>query len=312
MITLIQLEYVIAVDTYRHFAKAAQKCFVTQPTLSMQIKKLEEQLGVVIFDRSKQPVMPTAIGRKVIEQCRVVLRESEKIPQIIKSFESFVSGKLTIGIIPTLGPYLVPEIISTFIRKYPGVSIHIKEIQSNELINSLKKDLIDVGILTNPISDSSLAVKTLFFEEILIYYNQTQENAASDGKISMQDLDATVFKVHNDGHQLRINTLQLAAYFRNTNGKAFLRYESDSLEALKQLVEKEGGFTFIPEMAAKAITKNGKAQFLHVKEFAPLREIVMVSTQQNTNERLASLLAKHIKETVSPRLLNHNRGKVIG
>ncbi len=312
MVTLIQLEYIIAVDTHRHFAKAAQKCFVTQPTLSMQIKKLEEHLGVVIFDRSKQPVVPTAIGEKIIEQSRIILRESHKLPQIINSFNDFVKGHLTIGILPTLGPYLVPQIAGSFTEAYPAISIHIKELNPKELLNGLKKDVIDLGITAAPVLDDTLFTKSLFFEEIMLYVNEGKYLKKTDDHISIDELDKSILKIVSKEHPLRQDTLQLAAYLKNTNGKTFFKYEGDSIETLKLLVEKEGGFTFIPEMSAKAHQRTQSARYMHLKDFKPLREIVMVVTKQNPNERLANLLAKHIKENVTPSLLNQSRGKVIG
>jgi LysR family hydrogen peroxide-inducible transcriptional activator len=311
MVTLIQLEYVIAVDTYRHFARAAQKCFVTQPTLSMQIKKLEEQLGITIFDRSKQPVIPTDVGKKIIEQSRIVLRESEKIPQIIQSFENFVTGHLIVGIIPTLGPYLIPEIISSFMRKYPGISLHIRELKADILKNEIKRDLIDVGIITAPLKDDTLQAKSLFFEEILIYAHPESIKKAQQ-QISIDELDTSALTIISEGHSLREHTLQLSAYFRQKNGKAFFKYESDSLEALKQIVEKEGGYTLLPELALKSGVTGNKAVILNLKDFTPLREIIMISNKNTANSRLSELLAKHIKTSIPKHLLNKGRGKVIG
>jgi len=311
MVTLIQLEYVIAVDTYRHFAKAAQKCFVTQPTLSMQIKKLEEQLGIVIFDRSKQPVIPTDIGKKVIEQSRVILRESEKIPQIIKSFESFVSGHLKVGIVPTLGPYLIPEIISDFMKKYPGISLHIKEQKADILKKEIKKDLLDIGIITAPLKDDTLMSKTLFFEEILIYAKK-EASKKSKNHISIHDLDSSLLTIISEGHSLREHALQLSSYFKKNNNKTFFKYESDSLEALKLIVEKEGGYTLLPELALKSNLNKGNAMVLHLNEFIPLREVIMVSNRNTASSRLSSLLAKHITENIPIHLLDKERGKVIG
>ena len=137
MITLTQLEYIVAIDEYRHFATAAEKCFVTQPTLSMQIKKLEDDLGVIIFDRSRQPVVPTDIGAKLVEQARLTLASTERIKEIIREDKQEVEGTLKIGIIPTLAPYLLPIFIGHYIRKYPAIKVEVEELVSEEIIRRI-------------------------------------------------------------------------------------------------------------------------------------------------------------------------------
>src|SRR6056297_565083 len=127
MVTLTQLEYIVAVDTYRHFGKAAESCFITQPTLSMQIKKLEEDLEIIIFDRSKQPLIPTDVGQRIIDQARVILKQSEEIDNIVKEHKNQVTGLLRIGIIPTLAPYLLPIFIGKYKKKYPNILIKVVE-----------------------------------------------------------------------------------------------------------------------------------------------------------------------------------------
>ena len=139
MHSLVQLEYIVAVDTYQQFSIAADKCFVTQPTLSMQIKKLENDLDVVIFDRSKQPVVPTEIGKKIIEQARIILAESKKIDEIVQSSKQTVSGELKIGIIPSVAPYLLPVFIGKLTKAYPELEVKIKELLTEEILEELDK-----------------------------------------------------------------------------------------------------------------------------------------------------------------------------
>ncbi|MEM1136347.1 MAG: LysR substrate-binding domain-containing protein [Bacteroidota bacterium] len=310
MITLIQLEYIIAVDTYRHFAKAAQKCFVTQPTLSMQIKKLEEHLGITIFDRSRQPVMPTEIGKKIIEQSRIILRESEKIPQIINSFDSVVSGELKIGVIPTIGPYLFPEIINDFMKKYPAVSLHIKEMMPNQLHEELKKDLIDIGIIASSLKDEAFVYKSLFYEEIMIYVNQHYVKTKKES-ITTQELDTSEMRVLSEGHSLREHAIRLCTYFKQSNSKVFFKYESGSLEALVRMVDNEGGYTLLPELALKLIHSENKNKILKFKNTTPLREVMMVSNKHFGKSRLSDLLFKHIKHSLPKQFLKKERGIVM-
>lgn len=169
MITLIQLEYIIAVDKHRNFARASEASFVTQPTLSMQIKKLEDDLGIKIFDRSRKPVIATEAGRRVIDQARLVVKESEMIHEIINSFNRNISGKIRLGIIPTLAPYLLPRFAGRFKKKYPEVQFMIREMVTERIAMQLMRDDLDAGIFVTPYHDARLKEWPLFYEEMEIY-----------------------------------------------------------------------------------------------------------------------------------------------
>ena len=160
--TIIQFEYIIAVDNYRHFGKAADSCFVTQPTLSMQIQKLEDQLGILIFDRSKQPVVPTDIGKRIIAQARTVVSDAKRIGELVSEEKGEVAGELTIGIIPTLSPYLLPLFIHNFIEKYPKVTVTVRELITEEVVHRLKNETLDIGIIVTPYEDPGLIEKKTF------------------------------------------------------------------------------------------------------------------------------------------------------
>jgi len=162
MITLTQLEYIVAVDTYRHFGKAAESCFITQPTLSMQIKKLEEDLEIIIFDRSRHPLLPTDVGQRIIDQSRIVLQQSEEINNIVKDHKNQVSGLIRIGIIPTMAPYLLPLFIGNYKRKFPNIFIKVVEETTDNIVKLLQKDLIDVGILATPLNEDKISEKPIF------------------------------------------------------------------------------------------------------------------------------------------------------
>jgi len=211
MISLIQLEYIIAVDTYRHFVTASEKCFVTQPTLSMQIKKLEEELGVIIFDRSKQPIIPTEIGKKIIEQARIVVAESNNITEIINTHNNSISGELTIGIIPSLAPYLLPLFIGDFNRKYPDVKVKILELLTEEIIIELKKDTIDVGILVTPLSEKGIIEQPLFYEEMLLYINKNHAFSKKEN-INPIELASSDLCLLNKGHCFRSQVINLCHF----------------------------------------------------------------------------------------------------
>ena len=161
-ITITQLSYILAVLRERNFGLAAKSCYVTQPTLSMQIHKLEEDLGVVIFDRSKKPVQPTAIGTKILEQAQTVLWEVSRIEEIIQSEQDEIKGEFKLGVIPTLAPYLLPLFLEDFVTCYPRVDLVIEELQTGQIIEKLKDDSIDAGILVTPLKMRGIVESVLF------------------------------------------------------------------------------------------------------------------------------------------------------
>jgi LysR family hydrogen peroxide-inducible transcriptional activator len=170
--TFTQLEYVVAIDTYRHFAGAAEKCFITQPTLSMQVHKLEAELGTKIFDRSKQPVLPTAAGIEIIEQARKILAERDMLQEIIEAKKNVVKGELRIGVIPTLAPYLLPLFIPAFTKGYPHVKLVISEFTTAQVITQLREGKIDAGILATPLNEKGIKEDVLFYEEMVAYVSK--------------------------------------------------------------------------------------------------------------------------------------------
>jgi LysR family transcriptional regulator, hydrogen peroxide-inducible genes activator len=217
MITLTQLEYIVAVDTYRHFGRAAESCFVTQPTLSMQIKKLEEDLGVIIFDRSKHPLIPTDVGQRLIDQAKTVLSESEELKNIIKDHKNEVSGLLRIGIIPTLAPYLLPLFIGRYKRTWPNIIIKVEELTTANIIELLHKDLLDVGILVTPLKESKIIEKPLFYEEMLIYANENHILHQQD-EITVRDIATPDIWLLSDGHCFRDQVVNLCSYMSGAGG----------------------------------------------------------------------------------------------
>lgn len=309
MITIIQLEYITAVDTYRHFGKAAEKCLVTQPTLSMQIKKLEEHLHVKIFDRSKQPVIPTDIGALIIQQARNILRETDTLEHLVKHYYEEISGRLHVAIIPTLAPYLLPLFIGKMMRNHPNIQLHIKEMTTAEIIEALHKDQIDVGILSTPLHEIGISERPLFYEEIKVYA-QYKHPLITQKKIQTEDIskrkdmwmlsDGNCFKdqVINFCNQLTIDDEQIT-------------YESGSIETLKKLVETEGGFTFLPELATLEMSTRHLDQIISFDNPPPLREISLCYTRNHAKKEMIDILQQRIQEVVPEELLDKSRGTIV-
>lgn len=310
MITLTQLEYIVAIDEYRHFATAAEKCFVTQPTLSMQIKKLEDELGVIIFDRSRQPVVPTDIGSKLIEQARMTLSSTERIKEIIKEERQEVEGTLKIGIIPTLAPYLLPVFIGHYIRKYPSVKVEVEELVSEEIIRRLKHDLLDVGLFVTPYNDEKIVEFPVFYEEMLVYAHPAHE-LLRQKNISLKDIATPEIWMLGDGHCFRDQVVNLCAMAGIQHNSLPFEFESNSLETLMKIVDVEGGFTLIPELAVRTMPEEKKKQVRALSDTKPLREVSIIYSRHYTKQRLIQLLCEEIRSVLPPYMLNKERGNVV-
>lgn len=310
MITLIQLEYIVAVDTYRHFATAAEKCFVTQPTLSMQIKKLEDHLGIILFDRTKQPVIPTDSGVMVIDQARIVLRENNKIVEIIKNTKEKIDGELRIGVIPTIAPYLLPLFAGNYKRSYPDVKLKVDELVTEKILEHLSKDLIDVGILVTPLHDNTIIETPLYYEEMMIYTN-SKHQLASKAIIKIKDIATPEIWLLNDGHCFRHQIVNLCELQKLESDSLPFEFEGGSLDTLMKIIDREGGYTLIPELAGIEVEKRKLNQVKHFTNYVPLREVSLVTTRQFAKTKLIELLAECITKSVPNDLLNKERGSVV-
>jgi len=206
--TLIQLEYIIAVDTYRSFVAAAEKCFVTQPTLSMQIQKLEESIGVKIFDRSRQPVVPTELGEKIIQQARIVLTESKKISEIVQNKKGELEGELKIGVIPTIAPYLLPNVLTSFMDKYPKLKLQIWEYTTERIVHELKVGILDCGILSTPLQDAAITETPLFYENFVAYVSE-KSPLFQKKMLNPDDIAEEKLWLLNEGHCMRGQVLNI-------------------------------------------------------------------------------------------------------
>lgn len=307
-ISLTQLEYVLAIDMYRHFAKAADACLVTQPTLSMQLKKLEEELKTELFDRSKQPIIPTDAGKKIIEQARIILREARKLEQIAKNYDDSFEGSLVVGIIPTLAPYLLPYFLGDFLKKYKQIKLVIQELTTEEIIFKLNKDEIDVGILATPLHENNLIEEPLFYEEIKVYahYNHplTKKKTLEHDDILRDDI-----WMLSQGNCFRSQVINICANPMKINEQ--LKYESGSIETLKKMVEMEGGFTLLPELAVLELSTKRLNQVAEFKKPKPLREVSLVYARSVAKRKFIDVLKKQIITNIPEEILKKKRGSVV-
>ena len=264
---LQQLEYVIALDIHRNHVKAAEHCHVTQPTLSMMVKKLEGELGVKIFDRS-QPLKPTPSGELIISRARQILQEIKNLKEFIRNEKDSIEGEFRLGVIPTLAPYLLPRFLNEFLEKHPGTSFTVMELQTNDIIRYLKTNRLDLAILVTPVDDREIREIPVFYEPILLYTSEKLKYYAQN-KVTLKSLTLDNLLMLEEGHCFRGQVENLCAGKGKKLYHHQLNYQSGSFETLKAMVDNNYGYTLIPELSVNVKSK-------HVKHFTspePVREV---------------------------------------
>jgi LysR family hydrogen peroxide-inducible transcriptional activator len=292
-----QLEYIVALDTHRHFVHAAESCFVTQPTLTMQIKKLEEEMDVQIFNRAKQPIEPTAPGKEIINRARQILRDISDLRNFAAGEQKTIEGEFRLGIIPTLAPYLIPRFLPQFVEDNPNTQLRIEEIESEKLLKALHNDEIDVGLMVTPAREKQIREIPLFYEPFL-FYAPYDHPFMSNERILGQQIDPAKVLILTEGHCFRNQTLKICGQKKQPNNFGFF-YESGSIEALKAMVRKGIGYTLVPELSVDG--SNDLPFVRHFEEPEPVREVSIV-VHQNFYRHL---LIERLKNAILNNLPNH-------
>jgi LysR family hydrogen peroxide-inducible transcriptional activator len=306
--TIIQLQYIIAIDTHRHFATAAEKCFVTQPTLSMQIRKLEEELGLPIFDRSKKPVVPTDAGKRIIEQARKVLHETQLIGELVKERKGEISGEFRLGIIPTVATSLLPRFVKKFVQQYPNVQLTIEEIQTEQIISKLHHDLLDAGILATPLKENNITEVPLYYEPFMGFIPKNHR-LADEQFILSSELDPKDVLLLNQGHCFRNSIINLCGT-ATTNETTRIKLESGNFETLIRLAKQGMGMTLIPYLTALDL-KHDKHLIKPFDNPKPGREISIVYSRAQWKMQLIKALSETITTNLPDKLKEEEIGRVV-
>ena len=294
--SLTQLEYVLAVHKLGHFGKAAESCHVTQPTLSMQIHKLEDTLGIIIFDRSKKPVLLTETGKKIIEQIKLILSEVKKIDSLIHTANSDkIQGELVIGVIPTIAPYVLPRLLPVLEKKYPELALKIFELQTHKIIEALDSDDIDVGLLATPLKISRIFEYPLFFEPFYVLCRKDHELAELK-KIKYSSLKFNDIWLLEEGHCLRNQVLDICSLKKDPSLNRKYKFESGSLETIKNLIYSYGGYTLVPSLANENL--GSRTISLPFERPIPAREIGLVYRREHYKMPLIEALGESILESI--------------
>ena len=306
---LQQLEYILAVDTWKHFSTAAAKCHVTQPTLSMMIQKLEEELEVKIFDRSKQPVVTTAIGLTVVEQARMILGEVSNLRKVVAEQKVAVSGELRIGIIPTLAPYLLPLFLHGFLKKYPKLKLKISELTTDQIVEKLGTQQLDAGILATPLKIAAIKELPLFYEQFVVYASPN-EKLMKKKYLLADDIDVSHLWLLEEGHCLRSQVVNLCELKRKETLLQNLDYEAGSIETLKKMVDMNSGITILPELALRDLSKAQLKKTRFFKSPAPVREVSIVTYRYFVKANLIEALQKEILSHIPKEMLVQDRKEI--
>lgn len=272
--TITQLKYVLAVAEHKNFTKAAEKTFVTQPTLSMQIQKLEDQLDVLIFDRSKKPIALTEIGEKIVTQARNIVNEADRIQDIVDQQKGFIGGEFKLGIIPTIMPTLLPMFLRNFTNKYPKVHLKIEELNTDDLIQNLDEGHLDAGIAATPLLQDNIKERVLYFEPFVGFIPQ-QHRLSQNKRIAIGDLDIDDILLLEDGHCFRDGVINLCKSAKSNYDDGF-QIESGSFETLIKLSEEGMGMTLLPYLHTLDLADRQKVNLHHFNDPAPAREVSLI------------------------------------
>jgi LysR family hydrogen peroxide-inducible transcriptional activator len=300
--TITQLEYIVAVDTYGNFLTAAEKCSVSQPALSMQIQKLEKELAVRIFDRSRQPVVATEVGKGIILQAREILKQCSKLTEMVSEQNTGeLSGQLRIGIIPTIAPYVLPLFLVDFMKNNPGIHIEISEITTAQIIQQLKNDQLDCGIMATPIEAGYLQYSPMFYEPLVAYVSEDNKLFAKK-TLNPEDINAYDTWILNEGHCLRNQVLNLCNGTKAIARNKQFQYQTGSLETIKRMVEINNGITILPELSIFDFNDDQMERVRYFKKPDPVREISLVTHRVDLKKQLIEAFKEALLSAVPDRM----------
>lgn len=290
--TIIQLEYLLAVANCGSFSAAAEKCFVTQPSLSMQIKNLEEELGIVLLDRTRKPVVPTNAGEAVLRQARETVKAFEAIREIVANLKNDVSGTLRLGIIPTIAPYLLYRLIPDFTKKYPKVDLIIREMKSRDIIHALRHDMLDAAIMSGGTIPDDIQEEDLFNDRFFVYVSPDHPLRQCNN-IRIEDIDPRRMLLLSEGNCLRDQILELCLPRKNTTRQ--YAFDCNSIETLMRIVDSTpNSFTVVPEMVTEFIEEPHRSQLKTLAKGAVSRKISIAVRRTYAKSSLIAALKESI------------------
>ena len=296
--TLQQLEYILALDKTRHFVRAAEMCGVTQPTLSAMIQKLEDELDCKIFDRSTHPIVPTQVGETIIRKAMTVIQNVNHLKESINSIKGDVSGNLSLAIIPTVAPYLLPGIISEFKNTYKDVNLRLSEMRTSPIIDKLATAELDMAILATPLDNNELLEVPLYYEKFVAYISPNEPLYQEQEIVGMQ-MPSDKMWVLEEGHCLRSQVFSFCHPMQYST-----TYEAGSIDTLVKIVDFNGGYTIIPELHVEFLSEVQKQHIREIVKPEATREISLVFRQDYVREGLMNAVAEAVKKVIPQHMLD--------
>jgi LysR family hydrogen peroxide-inducible transcriptional activator len=294
--TLTQLQYIISLDEHRNFIIASKACHISQPTLSVQIQKLEDYLQVTIFDRSRQPIEPTLLGKKVISQAREILRNTTLLEQMIYDEKDTVKGDFRLGIIPSVAGSLIPLFLRQFSTKFPDVKLTIIELKTDELIVKLKKDEIDAGIAATPLKDRELSETPLYWEPFQLFVHREHE-LYKKKEITQDQLWKQNILLMSEGNCVRTQVSQICKLKESFGANNSIDFESGNFQTLIELVKQNMGITLLPQLISSKLKSNtDMVRSFHGK--VPVREIGILTRRTLVKKTISNALKRIIKDVI--------------
>jgi LysR family hydrogen peroxide-inducible transcriptional activator len=294
--TITQLQYVLAVAEHKNFTLAAEKCFVTQPTLSMQIQKVEEELNIQIFDRTKKPIQLTDIGQKIVNQAKNIVNEADRMKDIVEQQKGFIGGEFKLGIIPTVMPTLLPMFLNTFVKKYPKVKLIIEELNTDDIILRLKNGNLDAAIAATPLNEEKLKEIVIYYEPFVAYIPE-KHRIADKKEIEVSDLNLDEILLLQDGHCFRDGILNLCKNQDVAPVNNF-QIQSGSFETLIKLADEGLGLTLLPYLHTLDLKEKDKLKLKHFKDPKPAREISLIFPRTELKIQIIDALRQSISGVI--------------
>lgn len=295
-----QLEYLIAVDKYKHFGKAAQACFITQPTLSAMIQKFEDELDVKVFDRTTHPIRTTDVGVQIIEEAKRVIDAVNELKNKASLLNNVLAGKLNLGIIPTVSSFILPSEIFDFLQENPKIELNVKEMTTESIIKSLKSGELDAGIIATPYDAASeFYQQFLFNEELMIYSSQ---DIKKDSFVVPEEIDSNKVWLLEEGNCLRTQFENICALKENSLKPKNLDFLASNINTLIQMVDKVGGITILPELAIPQLSDIQKNKISRFRKPFPTREISLIYYKPTYKQKILDEMTVSIQNSLHSKL----------
>lgn len=302
--TIQQLEYVIAVDKYRHFVRASEACGVTQSTLSSMIQKLENELDIIIFNRNSHPVEPTKMGNEIISQAKVILYNTSQLKEMVLTQKSQGEGNIKLGIIPTIAPYILPKLFKEILSSSLNINLNVSELTTASIIDKLNKAELDMAILATPLEKDDLLEIPLYYEKFVVYVSPN-EPIYKEKEIISSKMPSKHMWVLKEGHCLRNQVFN----FCNNKSDFLPIYEAGNIDTLIRIVDENNGYTIIPELHIDLLNEKQKENIRPLISPQIVREISIVVRQDYVREKLLNNLAELIKKIIPEHMIDSHLKK---